>query len=325
VSWVAATMRAVAAKLALWASIAIGVAWVAIRLLGLERGFPLVPLIAYTPYAALAMILVLALALLLRHWIAAAAAAAVLAGFAVSVLPRAVLDGDRPDASGPTLTLMTANLMLGQADPERIVELVREHGVDVLSVQELTPEADAALRRAGLAQSLPEGELTPIPGSSGAGIYSRLPLLGLAEIEQVEGGFVTPRALVRVPGGGALEVVSAHPRPPTRYEVDTWQEALERLPPADPGGRLRALLGDFNATIDHEELRDLLSTGYTDAAAATGSGLIATWPADGFPPPVTIDHALVDSRIEVLETSVHDLPGSDHRAVVAEVAMPGAG
>jgi endonuclease/exonuclease/phosphatase family metal-dependent hydrolase len=315
----------VAATLVLWAPIAIGIAWVVIRLLGLEWGFPLVPLIAYTPYAALAMILALALALLLRRWIAAAASAAVLVGFAIAVLPRAVPDGDQPSATGPTLTLMTANLMLGEADPERVAEVVREEGVDVLSVQELTPESHAGLRRAGLVESLPEGELTPIPGSSGAGIYSRLPLLGLAEIEQVEGGFVTPRALVRVPGGGGLEVVSAHPRPPTRYEVDTWQEALERVPPADPGGRLRAVLGDFNATLDHEELRDLLSTGYTDAAAATGSGLDATWPADGFPPPVTIDHALVDSRIEVLDTSVHDLPGSDHRAVVAEVALPEAG
>jgi hypothetical protein len=40
------------------------------------------------------------------------------------------------------------------------------------------------------------------------------------------------------------------------------------------------------------------------------------------PPPVTIDHLLVDSRIEVLDAAVHDLPDSDHRAVLADVLVP---
>jgi endonuclease/exonuclease/phosphatase family metal-dependent hydrolase len=312
----------VAAAIALWTPIAIGAGWVAIRLLGLERGFPLVQLIAYTPYAALVAILVLAVTLLLRRWTAAAAAAAVLAGFAVAVLPRAVADGDQPTASGPRVTLMTANLNLGGADVEPIVELVRAHRVDILGVQELTSEARSGLRRAGLEELLPESELMPLPGSSGGGLYARLRLRALAPVELGPGGFATPRAIVRLPGASALEVVSAHPRPPTDDGVDAWREDLEGLPPAGAGGRLRMVLGDFNATLDHEELRDLLATGYTDAAAAAGSGLITTWPSDNLPPPVAIDHLLVDSRVEVLETSVHDLPGSDHHAVIARVALP---
>jgi endonuclease/exonuclease/phosphatase family metal-dependent hydrolase len=307
---------------ALWAPIGLGVAWLTIRLFGLEGGFPLVPLIAYTPYAALALILVLAIALWLRRWIAAGVAAAALSGFVLAVLPRAFPDRNSAATSGPRLTLMTANLMLGEAEPEPLVELVRSQDVDVLAVQELTPDATDGLRRAGLAKLLPESELLPVPGSSGGGLYSRLPLRGLAPIEQVPGGFLTPRAKVRTAASGSLEVISAHPRPPTRYEVDTWQAALDRLPPADPNGRLRLLLGDFNATLDHDELRELISTGYTDAAAAAGIGLAATWPADGFPPPVAIDHALIDSRIEVVDASVHDLPGSDHRALVTEAALP---
>jgi endonuclease/exonuclease/phosphatase family metal-dependent hydrolase len=84
------------------------------------------------------------------------------------------------------------------------------------------------------------------------------------------------------------------------------------------------LAGDFNATLDHSGLRRLIRTGYRDAAATVGAGLAGTWgPYDGDPiPPVTIDHVLVDRRVRVRSVSVHRVPGSDHRAVLAELALP---
>jgi len=39
---------------------------------------------------------------------------------------------------------------------------------------------------------------------------------------------------------------------------------------------------------------------------------------------VTIDHVLVDRRIGVRDMSVHRIPGSDHRAIVAELIVPKA-
>jgi endonuclease/exonuclease/phosphatase (EEP) superfamily protein YafD len=312
----------VAARLLLWAPIALGVGWVSIRLLGLERGFLLVALIAYTPYAALGTILVLAITLLLRRWIAVAAAVCVLAGFGIALIPRGISNGDETAEAGPGLTLMTANLMLGEADPESVVELVRDEGVDVLSVQELTPETVDGLRRAQLDRLLPESELIPAEGSAGGGIYSRLPLRRLPDLEPLPGAFAIPRGLIRVPGASEVEVLSPHARPPTADGVDAWRADLERLPPAAADSRPRLLLGDFNATLDHAELRELLSSGYTDAADVTGTGFTPTWPADGLPPPVAIDHVLADDRVEVLDASVRELPGSDHRAVIAEVALP---
>jgi len=47
------------------------------------------------------------------------------------------------------------------------------------------------------------------------------------------------------------------------------------------------------------------------------------WGPRGKPALLTIDHVLVDPRCAVLATSVHDLPGSDHRAVYAEFRLPG--
>ena len=96
-----------------------------------------------------------------------------------------------------------------------------------------------------------------------------------------------------------------------------------RLPPATPDGRLRILAGDFNATLDHAELRRVLDTGYQDAAAQVGAGLHGTWPhGRRFPPPVTIDHVLADERLGVRAVSIHTIPGTDHRAVLAELELP---
>jgi endonuclease/exonuclease/phosphatase family metal-dependent hydrolase len=105
-----------------------------------------------------------------------------------------------------------------------------------------------------------------------------------------------------------------------------WRAALRALPRPGADG-LRILAGDFNGTLDHREMRRLLDAGYHDAADATGQGLRPTWPTrHGLPaPPLTIDHVLVDPRVRVRSVRVRDIPGSDHRAVVAELVLPRRG
>jgi endonuclease/exonuclease/phosphatase family metal-dependent hydrolase len=97
--------------------------------------------------------------------------------------------------------------------------------------------------------------------------------------------------------------------------------------PAAGGSPLRMLLGDFNATLDHHEMRDLIDRGYRDAADSAGAGLVPTWSAPRVPLlpiglPLTIDHLLVDERVGVGEVRTHDLPGSDHDAVTGELLLP---
>jgi endonuclease/exonuclease/phosphatase (EEP) superfamily protein YafD len=111
--------------------------------------------------------------------------------------------------------------------------------------------------------------------------------------------------------------------PPFRPQVAAWRGDMRALPRATPQGPVRILAGDFNATLDHAELRRLLDSGYEDAAAEVGAGLRATWPhGRRLPPPVAIDHVLADARCGVREFSVHPIPGTDHRAVVAELVLP---
>jgi endonuclease/exonuclease/phosphatase family metal-dependent hydrolase len=190
---------------------------------------------------------------------------------------------------------------------------------DVLTVQELTPRFAHELRDAGIKRDLPHAILALHPWEPGAGFYSRFPLRPLPGTKFT---LRMPRAEVSLPGGDRIRMVDVHPYTPKRESVGLWLAGLRNLPAAGDGDPW-VLAGDFNATLDHAELRDVLARGYRDAAEVTGRGLEATWPSNRvFPPPVTIDHVLADDRLGVVDYGVEGLPGSDHRAIHAVLALP---
>ncbi|MFF5171322.1 endonuclease/exonuclease/phosphatase family protein [Micromonospora sp. NPDC000089] len=309
-----------------WLAVAPGVGWAAVRLTGSERG-PLVQAVAFTPYVAVGSLIALVLTLALRRRGPALVAAVAALALVGAVVPRA-LPSAQPATTGPALRLLTANLLFGGADARALVELVRRERVDVLTVQEFTPQAQAALDAAGLAGLLPHRQAGAAADSTGSGLYSRHPL--------TDGGvrrnpgvfhFAQAYATVTVPGAPPVRVESAHPCAPFSLQmVDDWFADQHAQPRATPDGPLRVLAGDFNATLDHAPLRALLRSGYVDAADAAGGGLAGTWgPYDGdLIPPVTIDHVLVDRRIAVRAVAVRPVPGSDHRAVLVDLRLPAA-
>lgn len=64
--------------------------------------------------------------------------------------------------------MLSMNALLGQADPERIVFLVRERNVELLTVQEITPSLLGALEEEGLRRrSCPIGPVSPRAGRGG--------------------------------------------------------------------------------------------------------------------------------------------------------------
>ena len=304
-----------------WLLIVPAAIWGTIRVLGIERGFPLVPLVAFTPYVAAASVLPVLVALALRRWMTAAVAAVVLVVLALTVLPRAFGGGGPEVENGVALRVLTTNIQYGGGDPRAIAGLVEELDVDLLSVQELTPAAVGQLRQA-LGGNLPEQALATGDRASGSGLFAGHPLTEASVGERLPGGFALPSATLELAGAEPVEVYAVHTVPPTFGSIATWTEDLRALP-ATEAEPLRILAGDFNATLDHAELRELLADGYLDAADAAGVGLATTWPNGRlFPPEVTIDHVLADRRIEVGEVSVHEIPGSDHRAVFAELIVP---
>ncbi len=81
--------------------------------------------------------------------------------------------------------------------------------------------------------------------------------------------------------------------------------------------------GDLNADRDHALFRGLLDTGLRDAHDSVGRGLARTWPS-GLPL-LHLDHVLVrdgeGGQLVVTAVREERVPGSDHRAVVADLAV----
>jgi endonuclease/exonuclease/phosphatase (EEP) superfamily protein YafD len=308
-----------------WLLVVPGVVWALARLFGLERGSPAVQLMAFTPYAAALSLVPLGIALLARRWWAAGVAGLVCVALAACVLPRTV--GSDSTVVGFELRVMSANLLVGGADAATIVGLVRDQRVDVLAVQELTPEVQARMDAAGLAALLPYRANVGVQGSRGSGLYARWPIAD-PRLTENPSGFRQASGVIELPGGGRVAVESVHPAPPAgRVAIPDWTAELRNPTPANagPAGLARILAGDFNATLDHRELRRLIDTGYRDAAAAVGAGLTPTWPYAGplrTAPGVTIDHVLVSGGIGVRGFQAYPVPGSDHRAILATLVVP---
>ena len=317
--------RARIATVAAWLAAGLWAAWTLVRLFGLDSGFPLIQLIAFTPLVAAASVIPIGLALLLRRWAAAAVATGAAVVLAAVVLPRAFGGPTDPEGeAGPTLRVLAANMKVGKGNAEDLADLVSELDVDVLSVEEVTPELADDLRAAGLERVMRGRMLDAVaPGTFGVALYARPPISDTATID-LPGPFPLVSGIVELPDAPPLEVFAVHTQPPTESWGSHWDEDLRALPGADDA-QLRILMGDFNATLDHDEFRDLLDRGYDDAAATLGDGLTPTWPEQRrFPPLVTIDHVLVDERIGISDYSTHEIAGSDHRAVFAELVLPAA-
>jgi endonuclease/exonuclease/phosphatase (EEP) superfamily protein YafD len=307
-----------------WAVAALVSAFTAVRLLGAERGTPLVQLVAYTPYAAPAFLAVGAVLLASGFAAPAVVCLACATALAAVIAPRLV--PSRRPAGGVRLRVMSANLLLGAGATPSLTEQVKVDDIDVLAVQELTAAGLAALDSAGIDALLPHRVVSPWPGGRGSGLFSRHPISAAAIRTLAPVPLAQTSATVHVPGAGPVVVESAHPYPPRPGHVGTWAANLadQRFP--DPAGPPRILLGDFNASLDHAALRRLLRAGYRDAAAVRGRGLSATWPFKTatlpfWTPPVTLDHVLADRRIAVREFGIRRTPLSDHRAVVAELVL----
>jgi endonuclease/exonuclease/phosphatase (EEP) superfamily protein YafD len=290
-----------------------------LRLSGIDGNRYTACALALTPYGVVGGVVLGGLAVAVgQRWTGGIVLASAVV-LAARVLPRAIPSA-RPRVAGCRLRVMSSNLYLGRGDVKTVVQLVREHQVDVLNLLELTADAAEDFARAGLFDLLPHRVLRPADGGAGSGVVSRYPLVELALAGPSR--LAQPSARVDL-GGVGVEVVAVHPVPPTDSAA-VWKAEMAGLPGPVADGPVRVLAGDFNATTDHGTFRRLLRAGYVDVGERCGAGLVATWPSRMFPLLVTLDHVLVDDRASVTAYRVFDVPYSDHKAVYAELVVPEA-
>jgi endonuclease/exonuclease/phosphatase (EEP) superfamily protein YafD len=294
-------------------------AWAVLRLFGLERGYPLVGALTFTPFAAVLSLLVLLAAALARERAAAAVSALACVVLVSAVAPRAF--GGPSDAQGPRLRVLTANLYVGGAEPAAVVAMARD--ADVVSLQEVGARALAAIDRAGMRRVMPHRVVALGRTTHGTALYSRTPLRRLPSPDGTWNAWAMASTEV---AGRKIELAAVHVAAPfDGVRTRAWTSDYRKLPHAAPEGTVRILAGDFNATLDHAALRRLIGTGYRDAADEVGAGLRPTFPVGHLVPPITLDHVLVDRRIGVRGVDISRVRRSDHRALLATLVLPTAG
>ncbi len=304
-----------------WLVVAPWALWAVFRTAEVEGGLRAVQVIAFTPYVAAASLLPLVVALCLRAWTALVIGAVSTALLVAAVLPRAT--GGQEVATRDGITIMTINLDDGGADPQSVVAAVRQHEVEVVVLQELNAFARADLRTSGLNELLPHWFL-PRGDSSVMAVGSLRPIRPISTPDPIASETFAA-VQVMAGAGDRLEIWNVHPPSPTgEQKLADWREAFANMPAPETGGVPRILAGDFNATLDHLELRDLLDQGFADAAADTGAGLQPTFSTGGILPAITIDHVLfAETMLEAGHVSTITVPGTDHRALVARLSPTG--
>jgi endonuclease/exonuclease/phosphatase (EEP) superfamily protein YafD len=312
----------------------------AARVLDLPGG-TWVRLVAFTPYALVLYLLALLLLLVAwargrGFWRGTARLLALLSLLGVAVhaywASGPFLGGPSAEAatSSRPVKVMTSNLRFGRADTARVVELAVRQDVDVLVLEEVTPQALAGLRQAGVGQAFGHRVGRPAAGPGGTMVFSRT---RLSDVRRVPTKFASYAMDVRLPGvhgapGGRVHLRAVHPLPPIG-DVSGWHADQLVVRQAARGlDRPTVLAGDLNATMDHAPMRELVGRGYQDAATQARSGWQPSWPSAGVvsrfgvdvPPLVAIDHVFVNDGLRAVRTDTFTVDGTDHQALVATLA-----
>lgn len=251
-----------------------------------------------------------------RRWLTTALTV-ILLGVGIWTQAPLFIASDAP--SGERTVVVQSNITLGAANVSELVAKVRASKAHLLTVEELTPEALDRIEKTDLRSLLPYEFVVPGEGGVGTGIFSRYPLRNTAELSDF--GLNNLRAEVDLPGAANTTVFAVHPIPPYPYEPWRWVEEMKRLRGIFGSTTTERVIvsGDFNATWDHKQFRELLTDGFADATDQAGAGWKMTFPADrSYPALIGIDH-VISRGFTAVELDSFGIGDADHRGLVVSL------
>lgn len=281
---------------------------------------------ALTPYWFVPAYFALGLGLFSRQRALSIVAGALIALHLAWVLPELRPARPLPAGAGsaPRIRIFTSNLKYTNTHMAGIAEEIRRARPDVVLLQELSPANLEALQRTGVIDEFKFTLIQPQVRPTGTGVLSNLPMTDAATWDV--SGMVNARVTVAV-GDRTVRIYDVHTNAPFGAPgAPRWKRQLAQIRQAAAAetGPL-VVAGDFNASYGHRPFRALLDGGLSDTHVEAGRGSAKTWPRDIplLPPLVRIDHVLVSPQISVLSIAEGVGRGSDHRPLIADLAVTG--
>jgi endonuclease/exonuclease/phosphatase (EEP) superfamily protein YafD len=299
-----------------------------LRLVAWDAILPLILLDALTPVVYLPAWVVAAGALIARRWWLFAAAVVIVAAHVALVVPELSAAAPVPAWAqhAPVVRVLDVNVDMTPHFDAGYLRAIESDRPDLITLEEFTPTTMQSVTASGVLASFPYRCAAPDYGATGFLIASRLRLTGC----RVRSVFAYRQwipymveATLRSPGGPvALRLV--HPIAPFPAYWREWSAALAAVDRSvrASGASNMLMIGDFNATWGNKGFVTLLHDGLTDGAAARGKATDMTWPSGALVPPFArIDHVLTGPRMAVTEIDARPGFGTDHRYLVAKVAI----
>lgn len=278
-------------------------------------------------HIGLVVTLIAAYALARRKWVAAVAALPLIA-FTLAPVAWTYVDGRQTNESSESTTrLMTANLLVSNDQHVAVAREIRKADPDVLVIQEYSDAWNTALQ-AALGDDLPHSSFETRDDSFGTALYSGTePSDGTRPAPVVLGSDMTPqtRTVIEI-GGREVALYNIHLLPPIAMDyVREGHRQFDDLVDLVQAERMPVIVvGDLNLTETTPQHAQLAKIGLRDAWDIRGRGRGATWPDNSFLrflPGLRLDHVYVSPEIAVVDVRIGEVPGSDHRPVIADLAL----
>lgn len=220
------------------------------------------------------------------------------------------------EAAGPTIKILLFNVYYYNKRLDEAAKIVRELNPDIVVLHEVIPRVRPELDE--IANAFPHRVESWLERPADALILSRFPLEDLAD-QLPAPNHRRPLGAAKVTiGDSTLSLFAAHLSLPPLLEGRGSQMAEMHEIAETVNGMTgpRLLVGDFNAAT----WGAVITHARTFAALEVLTGPSGSWPT--FLPRdlgIPIDHMLASQDLTFVSRKLITIPGSDHRAVLAEI------
>lgn len=218
---------------------------------------------------------------------------------------------------GPSLRVFHMNVLQPNRRFDDAIKEAIDSGADVVSVQEVGKDWADALHT-GLSGIYPFARIIPGAHYHGIALFSKQPFVQIRTLDLA--GIPVIEALVEL-DGEPVRLITVHTISPVSYghfrqrnaQFETLAHHLMNCDTAT------ILVGDLNTVPwDGTYQRFCRRTGLSSTTPLQQR----TWPSFGPFACIPLDHLLISNRLALRTLTTVNVPGSDHRGLLAEIQLP---